>query len=280
MHAWTRKSASDLSDRRRTDGVSSNPSWQRKLIRAEEHFNLFLAEFREHAARYPYGIAVKRYPDPRLLTIHLNVERFPDTERWSLIIGDSIHNLRSTLDHLVYTIASNVSGINPPPDSNRLSYPMRRADFWHLGVLQQNGPFMAELQGLQPDTRPEWKGLRLLTVLEELDNLDKHRTLNVMVAAPQSMVFSFAHLGTTTAYHPSYDNITTNFSPLEPDAELIRIVEPEPIPDVEVHWQQTVVPLISHAPANDGRDRTGAIDLLQALIAEVVFVMTTLQPFL
>ncbi len=260
--------------------MSSNPSWQRKLIRAEEHLHLFLTEFKEHAARYPYGIAVKRYTDPRLLTIHLRVERFPDTERWALIIGDSIHNLRSTLDHLIYTIAINMSGSNPPPDSTRLSYPMRANDFWHLGILQKDGPFMAVLQGLQPDTRPEWKGLRLLAVLEELDNLDKHRTLNVVVAAPQSMVFSFVRIGTSVAYHPSYDNITTNFSPLEPDAELIRLVESEPIPDVEVHWQQTVAPLISHAPASDGRERTGAIDLLQALTAEVVFVMTTLQPFL
>jgi hypothetical protein len=61
---------------------------------------------------------------------------------------------------------------------------------------------------------------------------------------------------------------------------MVRIVEPEPIPDVEVRWRQTVVPLISHAPATDGRDRTGAIDLLQALSDEVKFVISALLAFL
>jgi hypothetical protein len=242
---------------------------------------IFLAEFYQHADKYPYGIAVRRYPNPRMLTIHLNVEQFPDVERWSLVIGDCIHCLRSTLDHLIYSIAINVSGRNPPPDDTRLSYPIERAQFWHLGVLQDHGPFMAKFTQLQPDARPEWKGLRLLALLQDLDNIDKHRTLNVMVAAPQSMVFSFHLIGSTgVAYHPSYDNITTNFGPLEPGAEMVRIVEPEPIPDVEVRWRQTVVPLISHAPATDGRDRTGAIDLLQALSDEVKFVISALLAFL
>jgi hypothetical protein len=211
----------------------------------------------------------------------LSIERFPDVERWSIIIGDCVHCLRSTLDHLIYSIAINMSGSNPPPDERRLSYPIGKDQFWRLGVLQNDGEFMERFQELQPDARPEWKGLRLLAVLPELDNVDKHRTLNVMVAAPQSMVFSFVRIGTPeVAYHPGYDNITTNFEPLEPGSEIVRIVEPEAIPDVEVHWQQTVAPLISHAPTDDGRNRTGAIDLLRALADEVSFVISALGSYL
>ena len=143
---------------------------------------------------------------------------------------------------------------------------------------------MAEFEPLQPEKRPEWKGLQLLTVLEELDIRDKHRTLNVMVAAPTLVSFSFIKLvppGDPPArYWPTYKNVTHNFGPLAPDVEIVRIEEPEPIPDVEVRWQQTVAPLISHTPAGDGRDRTGAIDLIQALSGEVRFIAESLRPFL
>src|SRR5207237_1155791 len=148
---------------------------------AQEHRETFLDEFYGHAERYPYGISVKRYPDPRVLTIHLSIARFPDLERWSLVIGDRVHCLRSTLDHLIYRIAINVSGSDPPPDENLLSYPIGMDQFWRLGILQNDPGFMAHLHWLQPETRPEWKGLRLLALLPELDNVDKHRNLNVMV---------------------------------------------------------------------------------------------------
>lgn len=239
---------------------------------------MFLAEFTEHAARYPYGIRVQRHPDPRVITLHLSIEKFPDLDRWSLLLGDCIHNLRSTLDHLIYRAAINTAKANPPPHERILAYPIRPKDFWHLGALNQDGPFMAVFNGLQPHVRPEWKGLQPLTILEELDNFDKHRTLNVMYAQLSSVTY-----GIYTIAEPSRFIVADcfpYFGPLHPDTELARCVAVEPIPDVKVEWNQTVAPLISHSPGSDGRAATGAIDLIQALSAEVEVVMKTLKPFL
>ena len=254
------------------------PSWQRKYDRAEEHFHLFHAEFTDHAARYPYGVRVQRHPDPRVITLHLRIEKFPDLGRWSLVIGDCIHNLRSTLDHLIYHAAINTANADPPPGERILAYPIRPKDFRRLGVLRQNGPFMAVFNTLQPDVRPEWKGLQPLAVLEELDNFDKHRTLNVMYAQLTSVTY-----GIYTIAEPSrfiVADCLPVFGPLHPDAELARCVAVEPIPDVKVEWNQTVAPLISHSPGSDGRAATGAIDLIQALSAEVEVVIGALRPFL
>jgi hypothetical protein len=205
------------------------------------------------------------------------MEQFPDMGRWAIVIGDCIHNLRSTLDHLIYSIAVNFSGSDPPPDAERLSYPMESRQFWKLGILRHDAAFMAEFQRLQPDIRPEWKGLRLLAVLEELDNFDKHRTLNVMFAEPTTMIFGLVAPG----YFPTYENVTHNFGPLEPDTEMVRIVERVPIPmNVTVEWRQSVAPVVGHTPASDGRERTGVIDLIQELSAEVAFVIKALSRFL
>lgn len=277
------RSANALSDRRLTEPLTRLssvpvPSWQRKYDRAEEHFHLFLAELKEHSTRYPYGIRVQRNPDPRVVTLHLSIEKFPDLNRWSLVLGDCIHNLRSTLDHLIYRAAINVAKSDPPPDEKILAYPIRPKDFRHLGLLRQNGPFMAVFNGLQPDMRPEWKGLQPLPVLEELDNFDKHRTLNVMYAQSTSVVYGFS-----TIAEPSR-NVAVScfpyFGPLEPDTELARCEAAEPIPDVKVEWRQTVAPTISHSPGSDGRNSSGAIDLIKALSAEVEFVIAALFPFL
>jgi hypothetical protein len=121
-------------------------------------------------------------------------------------------------------------------------------------------------------------GLQPLTVLEELDNFDKHRTLNVMYAQPTTVVYGFS-----TIAEPSRSIVVDcfpYFGPLKPDAELARCTAMEPIPDVKVEWRQTVAPLISHAPGSDGRNSSGAIDLIQALSREVEFVIGELRPFL
>lgn len=254
------------------------PSWRRKYDRAEEHFQLFLAEFADHAARYPYGIRVQRHPDPKVITLHLSIEKFPDLDRWSLLLGDCIHNLRSTLDHLIYRAAINVAKADPPPDEKILAFPVRPQDSWRLGLLRQNGPFMAVFNGLRPHIRPEWKGLQPLTVLEELDNFDKHRTLNVMYAQPTSVNYGIYTIAEPIRFIDA--DCFPYFGPLQPDAELARCVAAEPIPDVKVEWHQTVAPLISHSPGSDGRDTSGAIDLIQALSREVEVVMNALGPFL
>lgn len=195
-----------------------------------------------------------------------------------MLLGDCVHNLRSTLDHLIYRVAVNAANSDPPPGEGILAFPLGPSQLWHLGTLRKDGPFMAVFDTLQPDVRPKWKGLQPLAVLEELDNFDKHRTLNVMFAQPTNVVYGIYTMEEPRRFIVA--DCRPDFGPLQPDAELARCVAVEPIPDVKVEWNQTVAPLISHSPGSDGRDATGAIDLIQALSAEVEFVMGALKPFL
>jgi hypothetical protein len=114
--------------------------------------------------------------------------------------------------------------------------------------------------------------------LEELDNFDKHRTLNVINAQPTTVVYSFS-----TIAEPRRNVVVScfpYFGPLEPNTQLARCTAVEPIPDVEVEWRQTIAPLISHSPGSDGRNSSGAIELIQALSREVEFVIAALRSFL
>lgn len=110
-------------------------------------------------------------------------------DRWSLMAGDCVHNLRSALDSLVYAIAIYQSGQNPPPDEDNLQFPIvsdpakfpkqktRRIKF--LSQAVQN-----EIEKLQPYNRPHPGLPPLLELLSDLNNQDKHRTLNVVAASP------------------------------------------------------------------------------------------------
>src|SRR4051812_27873782 len=48
----------------------------------------------------------------------------PDVLRWALVFGDAVHNLRSTLDHLVYAVGAHNAGGRTPPGEDKLAYPI------------------------------------------------------------------------------------------------------------------------------------------------------------
>jgi hypothetical protein len=52
------------------------------------------------------------------------IQKEPPKVRWSLMVGDAMHNLRCALDHLVYAIAVHESGQNPPPREKTLVFPL------------------------------------------------------------------------------------------------------------------------------------------------------------
>jgi hypothetical protein len=97
-----------------------------KLRRAEQHFYTLKSEIKAWQHQQPYKYTTGVSPDFTKYFIVIN-KRIPceaPIERWSLMIGDTVHNLRSALDHLVYAIAVHQTGQNPPPDENILAFPI------------------------------------------------------------------------------------------------------------------------------------------------------------
>lgn len=108
----------------------------------------------------------------------------------SVCVGDCIHNLRSALDHLVYAIAVHESGQNPPPDENVLAFPLankpsefkrakNRIRTLRIGVQKA-------IEQVQPYNRTTNGKPSALGVLAKLDDIDKHRLLQLVALMPHS----------------------------------------------------------------------------------------------
>lgn len=106
----------------------------------------------------------------------------PPLPEWALIVGDSLHNLRSALDVLVWAHVDET--VLTVPEAKRVAYPvhMERAkwdsDTRVLPVLRKALPadVLRRVEESQPFQRPESeRDHDPLPLLNSLDNQDKHR---------------------------------------------------------------------------------------------------------
>lgn len=118
----------------------------------------------------------------------------PVPEEFSLRLGEMLYHLRSALDAAIYQAAAYTTGKNPPPDENKLEFPIctNPADFPSLAkrkmsVLPQN--VQDRIEKVQPYNvrcvKPEEMVTNLnrsLGILNELARKDRHRTLHVIGA--------------------------------------------------------------------------------------------------
>jgi hypothetical protein len=137
----------------------------------------------------PFDRYANQHIGETLVVVNLRVVRHPPSIEWGLLIGDAAHNLRSALDHGIWTITTLTSG--PAPEGRLrgndrwrdVSFPiiLNSAD-WHSGLKKLWGlkdPTL--IQGLQPfETGPKTPEREPLAVLEELWKIDKHRHLNLV----------------------------------------------------------------------------------------------------
>ncbi len=117
-------------------------------------------------------------------------KRNPPLLYWGTIIGDVVHNLRSALDHIVYTIsyrgnpaefANDNTTAFPICDQSNTFHARRRREWKPLHEIRGIPPeAQAIIEGLQPYNRgnvamksdPLW-------ILREMDDIDKHRTIHI-----------------------------------------------------------------------------------------------------
>jgi hypothetical protein len=163
-------------------------SVQAKLQRAEEHSLAVRNDIKPWMATNPYKITREVNADATRYSLiaHL-VGREPELQKWSLIVGDCLHNLRSALDHLVYTVAAHQSGKEPPPDEKNLMFVIADTSknfsdsSWRIQSLSQ--PVRKVIETVQPFNRRHSKLPPLLAVLRDLENTDKHKLLRLAYAS-------------------------------------------------------------------------------------------------
>lgn len=160
-----------------------------KLDRAKEHLDALNTEIDRFATTNPYPLHVVSYKGTNQVRDIVWLRKPPP--RWSALAGDCVHNLRSALDHIVWSLSGG-DGMAPThtefpifKDENKYldrtgkGDPARGSGLWKIEGVQS---FQARtaIRWLQPFRGPDPTG-HPLWILHELDRIDKHRRLHVVV---------------------------------------------------------------------------------------------------
>lgn len=142
-------------------------------------------EFAECWAMYisvhPWDIDVRNV-DPCTLEI-LAVTREPAPVELALIFSEWLAALRAALDNALYALAAATSGQNPPPQAERIQYPICTTpdDFKkqakRLSALPEH--VLEALEKSQPYQSPYGPESNLSYWIHELARKDRHRSLHV-----------------------------------------------------------------------------------------------------
>lgn len=156
------------------------PDHRFKLWRARDHLNHL--DQRTKQIIQGQGWSVVRELDRDSGKDVWKVRANPMTfQEFGVRIGDVLHNLRSSLDHLAYALAVAYSGRPERPED--VEFPIHwepksfdRVRGREIGLVHPDA--QAIVERMQPYNRPDPRG-DLLWILHELSNWDKHRALHV-----------------------------------------------------------------------------------------------------
>jgi hypothetical protein len=204
-----------------------------KIKRGYEHLYALNAEVETWLHRHPYGLRTEVQDEGRRHIGWLDVYSQPDATRFGLLIGDSAHNFRAALDHLVVAIASvNLPAARLAKAEMALEYPIcTTRSAWKSAVRR------GRLEGV--GRRACTKILREqpyrtgnpaehdLAVLSWLDNRDKHRLVHAIAAYP-----TIQSVNLSPPINPVAAEITAG--PYEDGAQIYRVSIDPPSRDVQV----------------------------------------------
>src|SRR5258708_19108692 len=176
---------------------SSTPSWHLKLNRSEEHFRDLELEVARYAYRKPFVTeAVKPDRKRGRFAFRIRFIEQPDPSIL-LILGDTLHNARSALDHLA-------TGLVPARRRDKACFPVQLRDLWEINV---NGDFevadaeareafercvremdpeaVARIIEMQPFRYGAEAPTEAMGILVRLENADKHRKFPTLAVGLQ-----------------------------------------------------------------------------------------------
>ena len=117
--------------------------------------------------------------EERVIQFRLVLKSAPPIEEWSLILGDSLHNLRSAFDNVVWALAT-LDGATPR-QPRQVAFPLTNdeQDWAQRAKTLESIPaeLLARLRAIQPWASGTAREDSLLGVLHRLDIADKHQGL-------------------------------------------------------------------------------------------------------
>jgi hypothetical protein len=163
-----------------------------KLKRAYLHLNELQQSMKAFVQSNPYKSWVDPMkPEPPYVEsfiVRVKEEKRPPREEWGAVIGDVVHNLRSSLDHLIWELTKDFQGGVPPSPLPKkkwreIEFPVQRVE--NRGKFDQalwgiDPRLKASIEDLQPHKAAEPES-EPLWILHDLWNIDKHRHVHLVV---------------------------------------------------------------------------------------------------
>jgi len=180
-----------------------------KLARAHAQANELCAQIEKWRLQNPIKMKSELFED-RLgyQIIVTDFEESTKLEEWGILIGEFMHNLRSSLDNLAFALARLKE--DPPSNPNQISFPIfqEKAEFVKKSkakISQQlpaNAADMIEkiqpFQRLNPNVDGE-PNTDALVLLQWFNNIDKHRIPTVLLMVPTGDILKTATIEFYTA---------------------------------------------------------------------------------
>jgi hypothetical protein len=167
-----------------------------RLDRAEEHLKSLDDALRRFLKKRPYKfLPPEDHPEIKQIWYRAQVKDQIPIE-CSAMVGDAVHNMRAALDNLVYALAIEKSAQDPPPHDGAIAFPiLDDPKFWKpdshkIGAIDCRAK--AIIESMQPYHRRHDFRNHPLCVLQNLDNIDKHRFLHIVGMAVSSADVDFS----------------------------------------------------------------------------------------
>ena len=223
-----------------------------KLARAQTQTNTIAEQISAWTADNP--VTVRSELREGRMGFRLIFEGFakpPPLDNWGILIGECVHNLRSSLDNLAFALSR--LHCDPPESPTAIRFPIcqKRSRFRksRQGNLDQMPPVAASrIEKLQPfqRERSDVEGTPdsdPLVLLQRLSNDDKHRVPSVVVPVPTEIrhecSVEFYSEEDAKADDPPY--VAPWFDVLSPSVVLLEQKTNRPVAKVHGNFQGKVV---------------------------------------
>lgn len=166
-----------------------------KVRRANEHLGTLEDAIRRKRETNPVPARFKPGVDGGEYLLAIAAEPDYPVIEWGVQVGDVVHNLRSSLDHLAWTLTHYKRPA--PVDEDRLYFPLTqntKAFYADLTVKQMSGDHADILEPFQPYHPPQsdrFVGpyIHPLSLLNGLAKDDKHRVVTPLLTVPWTIGF-------------------------------------------------------------------------------------------
>ena len=242
-----------------------------KLDRARTHLRALhkLCEPLLDASAYEIRPDIERHGCEYRFRVHA-MPMVPD--QLSEVIGDCIHNIAATLDHIAWGLVADVGGTPNSDTSYKIFRTSRKKRVWLTGLPpNRDYPFLDVIDWHQPHRR-HGSISDALPIIEDLDIIDKHRELLVAAAVP-ALPWWQNDEGSTQPIDARYWEI-----PMEPPNEVMRVTfNTPPNFDLKPHFE-VEVRLREGADylSVDWAPRVSILTMLDSLITDIALLLSAI----